>query len=470
MPDLTKREKDLFAAIRVGNEPLTCMIIKTEESGISNGSPSQISPTAQDEEGNMICHAAAQSGSINIISRILLSIIKFIYTVPNTEGLLPVDKDWSGNFKKFLPLRQDRDKEDEAFQSYTKKYNEIVQQELQNHGYKKGIIFTSNFLLECTSKNNKKNCLISDKNKDDEYSIHDRQAIDEAVLTNQRPIKEKGKWLKSPRPLASQNFLLANIGFVIGEEWYTKTKLIERKFHSIPIIFPLELYSPENKNKNELDELFILQNARTSSHSESNLYGLLLTPFFLKAILDQFRESYGLLDGEQRKIYACIIDTHSSQDMCDECELETYSFQEKLVTLINILAKDNCFLVSKSCRTVVRASSSRASSHSDYRIPFHKREIEPEKYKDFFARDISHNHLMDIRKSENFILHYDSKTRDERGAGWYEKNKLIGTTIKNIVPRTCFFVTKSDIPYSNPVFPKNYEIKDKSDLLKLKLT
>ncbi|MBY0545201.1 MAG: hypothetical protein K2Q14_06620 [Gammaproteobacteria bacterium] len=463
MPNLTKSEKKLFKAIVQKKVALTRKLIKVEEASVLDGNPPQTRPTVQDDDGDTVCHVTSKCGVRAIIDCVLWSSINFAYNIPNSSKQLPADISWNDIFKNSLPYRIDQDKKaqrtHDLLQSYSITRDAIIQQEQEIHGYKKGIIFTSDFTLHRKStKNSDKDCIIFDKvEENDEFSIHDRQALDEAVITNQKILNQIDCWQELPRSLSAQNYLLANIGFVIGNDPYVKPSLIKRVFYSIPIYFP----------KKMADTLKFSHRDKTSGHSEINLYDLLLTPGYFQYILARFRKALDVPEGERRKIYNCIIDTHSSQDMCDGCELDTYPFQDQLVNLIKSIAATNHFLISKSCSVIIRASSSRAPSYTEYRKPHHERQAHLQ-YGDFFARTYTHDTPIDVKKSENFILHYDENTREMRGAGWYKKSKLLGTTMKDISSRTLFFVTKTERPYRNPAFPNDYEINNDADLLQLK--
>jgi hypothetical protein len=456
---LTPQERKLFEAIKGKDGKLVSAIIQGEELLIQQGHTTNIHFDAKDEAGDTFCHCAAQTGIRFIIDKILLSSINFAHDIPNYKGELPQELSWNGIFKELLPARKKKDEErrlkDEAQQlsdRHKKNVEEIKNKEIQAGGYKKGIIFTSDFTLTYNSKKSaEKNCIIPDKSGPDGPSIHDRQAIDEAMAFNQ--LIREGYWAEEPTPIDCDNYLLANLGLVIGVEKYQKPSKIKRRFYSFP------LYLSEGLKKDST------YNQKENLHSEMNLYHFLLDGKYLQHFLNDFRRRCSIQPQEKRKIYACIIDIHSSQDVCDECELKTYDFEQKLVDLIKVIAAKVDFEVSKDFRTVVRASSSRPSR--GFR-EFHRNRIKDNKFQDFTARTYTHSQPMDLRKSDaTFMLHYDDIMREERGANWYKKSNLFNTTIKQIPPRTLFFVWKKNRPhclsYCNHPFPENYEIKKDED-------
>lgn len=455
---LPQKEQALFEAISQKKSRLVKNIVFEEEALISQGVSPNIRYNAQDDKGNTFCHVAAVTGVKDIISVVLNSEINFAHDIPNNEGKLPEALSWNGIFTKLLPQRKERDEDEKISFQYQQLTEGIKQQETLIGGYKKGIIFTSDFTLTYNSKKNpEKNCIISDHASElDDFSIHDRQALDEALQVNRKYFKEKG-WIETPVSFGS-NYLLVNIGFVMSIEKYQKQAQIKRRLYTGP------LYLPEEAGTN----LTIVHREKTSGHSEINLYDLLLYSDNLAPILNYFRKLWGIPFDETRKIYACIIDTHSSQDMCDQCELNTYPFEQQFAALISNIAPTVGFTVGKSFHTVVRASSSRAPTYSGFRKKHYDRQgTNPPIYQDYIARTYTHLQPMDVKKSEPFILHYDSVTRHERGAKWYQKAQIFNSTIGQIPPRSLFFAIKEHRPYHNPFFPDCYEIKNDEDFLKI---
>jgi hypothetical protein len=458
---LTTEELQLFNAIKTEDERSVKEIISTEKLSIGEKNAPRIRHNAQDEAGNTFCHHAAKTGMISIIETILYASINFSYDIPNSKGELPEAHCRDNSFTNRLTARKKRDAELHRIREHKETVSDIVQQEIRRNGYKKGIIFTSNFLLTCKSKKHSdKDCAIPDLSEPNGFSIHDRQALDEAIAFNQRYLREEDRrnWLKSPGKLDDDNFLLANIGFVIGTEKYQKSSKIKRHFYSVPI------YLSETVNKSLPKPICHRQN--TTGHSEINLYDLLLEPQNLPGILNYFRQLCHIPPNEKRRIYACVIDIHSSQDVCDDCELDTYDFEQRLITLVKYLAYKASFEVSKTFCVAVRASSSRSSSYSYYRKSHHDRQAEPNKYRDFVAREYTHAEPMDLRKSGFIMLHYDDATREKQGAAWYKPPKIFAATIKNIPPRTLFFVGKRGLSHRNLPFPENYEIREYKDFPK----
>lgn len=451
------KEQELFDAIYHGKAELVIKIISEEESHLHQGNLSIIRPNAQDNEENTFCHYAAKNGTNAIINKILFSRISFAYDLPNNQGKLPEELCWSGRYKDRLPKRKIKQEDQDLYGVYQRKVEEIRNQEISG-GYKKGIIFTSDFNLSYNSKKYPdRKCLIPDYSELEHFSIHDRQALDEAIWAN-RVCLEKGQWQESPPYLEAENYQLVNIGFVTTLAEYQKRSQSMRHFYSMPLFLSEKMGTG----------LTVGHRHGTSGHTEINLYDLLLDPDNLPPILDYFKRLYQIPSEEKRKIYACVIDIHSSQDACDDCELNTYSFELFFTDLIKTIAPKSGFEVSKSCPTIVRESSSRPSSGA-YRKKNYQRLKEPHIYQDFIARTYTPTEPMDLKKSElPFMLHYDENTRDSRGVSWYKRNTIFSNEIKNIPPRTVFFTSERlGQPYHNPAFPENYEIKRNEDFPRL---
>lgn len=453
---LTDEEVALFSAIKSKNEYLVEKIIETEENSVDSGNKPRIRNTAQDSQGNTFCHYASKADVSKIIELVLSSKLNFVYHVENKKGELPEDLSRNGKFKAEL-------EDQKLLKQHLKRVESIKNQEIQKGGYQKGIIFTLNFALICKSKKNpEKDCLIKDFSEPENFSIHNRQALDEAVAANRwhfnRDIKKREEWLESPpSEFTGENYLLANIGFVMGIQRYNKSStIIKRQFYSIPIYF-----SPEAQAL-----LTYYHRPDTNGHSEINLYDLLLQTNNLTYVLNYFRQTFKLEPQEIRKLYACIVDLHSSQDVCDSCELATYEFEQRLIEQLNTIGPSVHFEISKTCRAVVRVSSVHWPTHSEFRKPHHHRQTKfSDTYKDYVARTYDHDQLMDIRKSETFMLH-DLRERTI----WYKKETIFKTTITQIPPRTLFFVTKTGKPHDNQTFPGEYDIRNDEGLFKLKKT
>lgn len=459
---LTEQEKLLFLAIKKSNSFDVGKILDHEESSLLAGNQPNIRANAQDGEGNTFCHYAAKTGKRDIIHNLLFSTIYFAHDIRNHSNQLPVSYAWNPVFQDVLSKRQANDRKREAakklLEDYTLSVSQLIKEEEQINGYKPGIIFTDDFRLTYNSrKNNRKNCLIADKESLNDYSIHDRQAIDEAVFANQNNLKDKNEWQETPCELKARNYLLANIGFVMGIERYVKGSIIERKFCSIPLYL---------SKATETDALLIV-GRKTNGHTEDNLYDLLLDSSSLIKILNYFKKELNVPMTEQRKLYACIVDIHSSQDVCDGCELRTYKFEAAFPEIIAKIASQVMFEISRHFKTVVRASSSRKSSSDDYRKPVHLRQTDPDRYKDFIARENTHQQPLNLKQSGYFMLHYTSKSRDEKGAAWYTKEKLFQATFQKIPKRTLFFVGGDQEPWGNPKFPTTYEMRNDAQLPRL---
>lgn len=449
--DLNELEYELFDAISTKKEGDVLRIINQEVIDMILGLPPKIRPDCIDTDGNTYSHLAAKTGVKDIIDCILLSSINFCYTKPNYAQLLPENLDWSGRYKKTLATRVKSDqiaaREKTLKEQLLAKTEEIQKDEIATGRYLPGIIFTKDFRLVYKNKSNKaeKLCVI------DELSAHDRQALDEAVYANRYEYKERG-WSEYPVNIPSENFLLANIGLVMGDEAYQKPNTIKRSFYSLPIFLDPTVTLPKNR--------------QTNGHTERNLFDILLTPQYLQKVLISFMQRLNLTPNKKPKIYACVLDMHSSQDMCDACEFSGYDFEESFARLLKSTLQDLGFeFCAKNLAIAIRVSSSKAPTGSSFRVQIHERSsVTQAEYQKYPARECTHTELMDIKQSKKFILHYDEETRRDRGAVWYNKQQIFKSTFENIPPRSLFFVSRGSAVHTNPPFKDHYTLRTDDDL------
>ena len=112
-------------------------------------------------------------------------------------------------------------------------------------------------------------------------------------------------------------------------------------------------------------------------------------------------------------------DIHSSQDVCDDCEMTTYVFEKRFPEAMSmIVGQIGLKMSTRHFYVAVRASSSRSPSHSGYRKGHHVRQTlgDPED-ENYLAREYTHPKQipMDLKLPQRFMLHYDAKARRKRG-------------------------------------------------------
>lgn len=168
------------------------------------------------------------------------------------------------------------------------------------------------------SKNGKphKTCVVPDRweklDAEDglNLTLHQRLAIAEAFLSSQTT---------SPQQIfdadSVNNHVTANIGFVVSTKPHAKGGDHGRKFITIPLIDLTYLtirYKPANPDQER-------------QHSEEGLYYYLSLPENLTRIIHSLWYDFGITKGH--KIYAIVLDLHSTNAMCRDCEDTTYRLQ-----------------------------------------------------------------------------------------------------------------------------------------------
>lgn len=462
MPSPHANETALLDAIIYKKTTDVSAILKTEIQSLRVGEPATIRPKAATPSGETACHLAARTGVKLIINAVVHSDINFVYHLPNSKNELPEAYCWSGRFKTELAKRIQWEEEEAEDSKLKRAHDAIVRgmqyKEAESGCYKAGIIFTSNFTLCYSSTKNpiEKNCLIEDKSEYNGQSIHDRQALDEAVYANQSYVG-KNEWLDIPSRITENNYLLVDIGFVIGMQSYEKGSTIKRKFISLPVDLSVEGLAREG--------LYRTRGGR-SKHSEVNAYEIIMNRVVLITLLRTFRQHLSLLEHETRKLYAAVIDIHSSQDVCDGCETESFRFQRELPGILSELVSDANFMMSKHFKTVIRASASRQPSHSGYRKQLHLRDLNENNHA--IARETTHEQALDVKKSELFMLHSDRNYRKKHGEAWYKRTRIFKATFKNLPKRTLFFSGNLPTPWETPEFPTRYKIRSVEEFPRLK--
>ncbi len=354
----------------------------------------------------------------------------------------------------------EKGKEKEVVESEKKKYLEkvekIKQQEIENNGYEPGIIYTSSFsLFYKSSKHKLKDCFVGEQTDMESLPIHTRQAIDEVVYYNgeQRCNWTGGK--KSPKkyyeweckPISQRkrnpiqyNYLLVNIGFVITAEAYPgKGHLIPRKFLSVPLYI-----SPESE----------IVHKTTDLHSEKNLYEFLLIKENMQYVLSYFRSKLDIPNSQKRKIYTCILDLHSTRDMCAPCQSGTYEFQEKFIAKIKAIAPGCGLEINKNFKVIIRYSAALKSSVTNKL----KKPYLYEKDFEIPPRTYTHEKVLDIKKSKSsFILHVDKCTREDLQE-LYKKEEFLKIKASKIPKRTVFWNTaKYSTSFVSNNLPEQYD-------------
>lgn len=154
-----------------------------------------------------------------------------------------------------------------------------------------------------TSKRSEKYCEIPDGDLRWEYplglTLHQMMSFYEDAMWYDGALVEVSR--------QANNLLLANLGFVVSEGE-------SRRFVSIPIC---------------VEDYLVFTEADASAivdpHSEDLLYCVLLNNKHLQHLVD---ELLALLTAANSKVYALVLDIHSTKEICQDCEKVLCSLQQ----------------------------------------------------------------------------------------------------------------------------------------------
>jgi len=239
---------------------------------------------------------------------------------------------------------------------------------------KHGLSFTNSFSMFIGAKNPNKQCLIShDRHR---LTLHQRQALAERMIDTafiggtgqgtQQSIKfryEKNHQLGEACNIQSHslkryNLAVANIGFVITDIPHNKPEHL-RLFKTLPLQVP----SPGSSSTSTTTDIctiyrhphvnpqLIESNTKgktNGSHSEPSLFSYLLDEQNIKSIIIKFKELYKIAESKNYKIYAVVIDIHSSYDICEECYKSAQNFQRKFRAKILTALEEDGFILPKN--------------------------------------------------------------------------------------------------------------------------
>lgn len=198
--------------------------------------------------------------------------------------------------------------------------------EIKNQGkVHPGIYFISNLELSYRGKYPNRICEIPDQwfeldHQDyiENLTLHQRLAITEAFVTSSAHdinlLSEDS--LPSTK---SANFVTANIGFIVSNKaWkFRKEDDYRLEFITIPI-------------DDAAHDIFRPEDNEPGTHAESIFYEYIkkintqrkIACILTENLLKRFRSA------DRHKIYATILDMHTSLDMCTTCEEKTYKIQQ----------------------------------------------------------------------------------------------------------------------------------------------
>jgi hypothetical protein len=203
----------------------------------------------------------------------------------------------------------------------------------------------SDLRLAFGSKNPSKTCEIPDRweklDKEDglDLTLHQRLAIAEAMASSNTQKVEEVKG-----DATANNFVTANVGFVVSTKAHKQGGDHGRRFVTVPIADAKYLtFRPLSSTKEDV-----------APHSERVLYKYLSNADNLAAILNYLKVEYGVDGGY--KIYAVVLDIHSSRIMCEECESVTYqqgdrTERKKFISVLEKELEKQGYVLPKEKRT-----------------------------------------------------------------------------------------------------------------------
>jgi hypothetical protein len=160
------------------------------------------------------------------------------------------------------------------------------------------------------------------------------------------------------------NYLVADIGFVVSTEKHEQNGNHDRKFISMPINVP-----SQKEEEEYIETQKEVKDSQRRSHSEQAVIQFLKTDTFFQSLLDFFNKE-NVKPGY--KVYAIVLDMHSTHTMCNHSANETYDACEKTVLIeqknpqllrenLQEKLRDEGFIIpGKSLRMISRVSADKA--------------------------------------------------------------------------------------------------------------
>jgi hypothetical protein len=268
----------------------------------------------------------------------------FPLLVPNSKMKLPTDYTMGighGNWQAPLLERAIRDRRDQKL----KDISELSYLFGDRSRIHPGRYVTPDLSLIFGSKKRRKICIIPDRweklDKEDELdlTLHQRLAIAEAMVSSNAQKVEGVKENNS-----SNNFVTANIGFVVSTKVHKQGGDHGRRFVTIPIVDAKHLTFRPSSSETTSHKI----------HSERVLYKYLSNTENLAPILNYLRITHGI--DARYKIYAVVLDIHSGLTMCEKCESHAYrqgdrTEAEKFIRILEKELKKQGYILPKPKRT-----------------------------------------------------------------------------------------------------------------------
>ena len=208
-----------------------------------------------------------------------------------------------------------------------------------------GIYFSFDLSLEYGSKKLSKRCDIPDAwdeldTDHQDLTLHQRLAMAEPFAVSETKDVSELKEDMAPNVKHSRNYAAANIGFVVSTRKHKHDH--RRTFITLPIDDPNH-------------HIIRAHDEKLRQHSEVTLYDYLKDILVIRrivgALCERLRGQWGGYEGY--KVYAVVIDIHTSRDMCEPCEKQTYQLQMSraqnsfLLKLEKVLGEEYGFVLPK---------------------------------------------------------------------------------------------------------------------------
>lgn len=290
-----------------------------------------------------------------------------------------------------------------------------------------GTYFVYNLDLVYGSKKTAKQCTIPDKwdeldqQDKQKLTLHNRLAISEALISS-----NTDKLIDINNDDSSNNYVVANLGFIVSTKKHVKDGNHNRRFITVPVVDPGYL-TIRSKPSSDSE----------APHSEKGLYEYLKNPKVIQDILSYLTKRYGIEPGF--KIYGVVLDIHSSNAMCANCEDLTYkqSMREQKDTLVSALETE--FIKQNYILPKLKTSSDALTPktqrlHFVARVSGSKRFLELPRPKDTLGNQYpsitdKEEFDRDIRKFKNSVIVHTFTVKGE--AEKYRKRKSYAELLKS---------------------------------------
>lgn len=386
-----------------------------------------------DCDGNTLLHLIIQYGNkdklIHLLKKLGLNTLTLI-NKKNNEGKTPIDLVWVSWQRHIINNSISENKKNKRNNIIYKFCWELDQNNIETR-IMPGRYMTEDLNLFFSSKNKSKECQIPDKwaefdiEDEQNLTLHQRLSMIEAFTVSQANYPKELKEELGPNIQHARNYVAATLGFVVSTQSHKPKGSHKREFIILPIDDP--------------NFSIFKQSGLAGSHSEKNLFFYLKNKDNLeRLILDLSKKldnKYGSHIGH--KIYAVILDIHSTRSMCDPCEQETYLFQgnrmdgtflNKLETILkqynyklpkektycDILTPDNCVL-----RFATRVSASMCDTFNYQERPNKKID----------------NHVYHYPRSDQVIRHVISVAIDNMNIEELQLSILLDIIVSYIIER-----------------------------------